>query len=308
MANAPAAHESELLTPMPVIVVLNLKGGVGKTTVAVALGEQLASRGRSVLMIDADHQSTASELMMGEERFRRADSSRKTLHDLFAAMLDGDSLDGLPDRFVHNQASQVKELAERMACLPCSRRIDEFSTNMAKARRGHQSNNEFLARLNRMRRSFNRWCNSRYDYVIVDSPPSFALQVQFLLGAGDWHMVPSLPDALSVRGSLQLMERLKSRGYSRIKPLGLLWTMVRVQVRQHRAVIEAARRRQGKAADLPVPFDTVIANTSALAGAMNPNKTFHYASVKYPSNVRKPLLSLCDEIEKRIAASTETTG
>ena len=73
---------------MPIIPFVNLKGGVAKTTNAVALAESLADSGHRVLVIDADHQCMAGELLLGEDRLDKAERGRRTLHDLLAAMLD----------------------------------------------------------------------------------------------------------------------------------------------------------------------------------------------------------------------------
>jgi chromosome partitioning protein len=54
--------------PMPIIPVLNLKGGVAKTVTTVALAECFASHGHRVLLVDADHQCMAGELALGESR------------------------------------------------------------------------------------------------------------------------------------------------------------------------------------------------------------------------------------------------
>src|SRR3954452_22488799 len=83
--------------PMSIILLLNLKGGVAKTTSAVAIAECLAESGYRTLLIDADHQSMSGELLLGEERLLKLDHRRKTLHDLLAAMLDDEfSADQLP--------------------------------------------------------------------------------------------------------------------------------------------------------------------------------------------------------------------
>jgi len=52
---------------------LNLKGGVAKTTNTVAIAECLADQGKKVLVIDADHQCTASELLLGEDLLGRCE-------------------------------------------------------------------------------------------------------------------------------------------------------------------------------------------------------------------------------------------
>ncbi len=72
---------------MPVLMFINLKGGVAKTTNAVAVSEFLAEAGHRVLLIDADHQCAASELLLGESCLERCDFTRSTLHDLFNELL-----------------------------------------------------------------------------------------------------------------------------------------------------------------------------------------------------------------------------
>ena len=111
---------------MAIILLINLKGGVAKTANTVAISETFASEGKSVLMIDADHQYTASMLLLGESRMMKSENRKKTLHDLLSAMLsDGFNTNQL-ETFIERGASNIGDGFENLAVLPCSIRMDDF--------------------------------------------------------------------------------------------------------------------------------------------------------------------------------------
>ena len=289
---------------MPIVMFLNLKGGVAKTTNTVCVAEQLAAQGKKVLVVDADHQSLAGELLLGVPGMEHVESRKRTLHDLLAYMLSHEfTMGGVPE-YVSHKASNVEEIQPNLDCIACSHRIDEFVTNMAKAKKGFKSNEEFLSHFNRLRRLFARWFNQQYDYTLIDCPPSFALQVQFLLGVADSFIIPSIPDPLSVRGSLYLIERIRMRGYTRIHCLGTLWCMVRVQVKKHLEIMQKVRRQEREYASLPSPFRTYIPNSSAIADAMDSNKTYPTYRAKYQPQVISNFRDVCKEIVDRINQET----
>jgi chromosome partitioning protein len=257
---------------MPILLLLNLKGGVAKTTNAVAIAECLAAAGLRTLLIDADHQCMAGEMVLGENRLLRCERSRSTLHDLLAAMLDDEFDAEQIGHYVMNGASNIGGGMKRLSVLPCSVRIEDFSTNMAKAKRGYHSNDEFLQVFDRRRKQMQRWLLANSDFTIIDCPPSVALQVKVFLSVADGFIVPSVPDRLSVRGSLYLLDRIAKLGYSRIKPVGTLWSLYREQNHVHRAIVEKSGRRVEPYRKLPLPFKTVIPNATAIADASDPDK------------------------------------
>ena len=285
---------------MPMVMLLNLKGGVAKTTNAVSIAECFALLGKKTLLIDADHQSMASELLLGESRLLHAESQKQTLHDLLALMLgDSFNVQSIP-KYVINNASLIQQVQANIECIPCSPRIDEFSTNMAKAKKGYQSNEDFLQQLNRLRKVFTIWCNRNYDITIIDCPPSFSLQVQFLLGSADYYIVPCIPDRLSIRGSLYLLSRMQKRGYTRIKCLGTLWSMVRVQVSMHKQIMTQTKKQEGVYANMPKPFNISIPNMAAVSDAMDSQHKFNSFKDKYKGDSARLLGLLCKEIADRI--------
>jgi len=284
---------------MPVVLLVNLKGGVAKTTSSVALSETLADEGKKVLMIDGDHQCTASELLLGEERVAMCERRKKTLHDLLAAMLDDSFNSHQFEAFIENGASNIRGGMENLSVLPCSIRIDDFSTNIQKARKGFHSNEEFTRIFNRRRQVFRNWLNSRFDYTIVDCPPTISLQIKLLLSVSDGYIVPSIPDRLSVRGCQNLVDRIRRTGIK--KPgIGILWSLYRQQDKTHRSIVKDAASMITDFAALPVPFETIIPVTSQIAQAFQEKREFASLSTKYTPAGSRLFKRLCREMAERL--------
>jgi chromosome partitioning protein len=291
---------------MPILLLTNLKGGVAKTTNAVAIAECLAASGHRTLLVDADHQCMAGELLLGENRLLRCERSRSTLHDLLAALLD-DEFDA--DQIGHHVvegASNIGGGIKKLNVIPCSIRIDDFSTNMAKAKRGYHSNDEFRQLFDRRRQHLKKWLSANYDFTIVDCPPSIALQVKVFLTVADGLIVPSVPDRLSVRGSLHLLDRIGKLGFSKIKPVGTLWSLYREQNHVHRTFIERSGRGVEPFTKLPPPFTTVIPNATAIADSCDPAKQPATFRIKYTPQFAKLYEMLCEEIVQRTEWQPET--
>lgn len=283
---------------MSIVLFVNLKGGVAKTTNAVAVAECLAESGYRTLLIDADHQCMSGELLLGEDRLLKCERRKTTLHDMMAELLNDDFKPEQLAYFAVDRASNIDGGLPDLSVIPCSFRIDDFATNMAKARRGHRSNDEFLAMFRTRRIALRKWLQTNYDFTIVDCPPSIAIQVKTLLAVGDSIIVPAIPDRLSVRGSLHLLDRIKRMGI-KIDKLGTLWTLFRKQNQLHCKVIDAAARKIDFYGQLPPPFTTVIPNAAKIAEATEPGQSPKNFNAKYTAEFAKLYRGLCEEIITR---------
>ncbi|MFO0927008.1 MAG: AAA family ATPase [Gemmataceae bacterium] len=76
----------------PIVAVLNLKGGVGKTTLTANLGATLGKQGRKVLLVDLDYQASLSSLCLTGEMFRQVRDHGHFVQHLFHGNRDGDDL------------------------------------------------------------------------------------------------------------------------------------------------------------------------------------------------------------------------
>jgi len=67
-----------------VISMINLKGGVGKTTTTVAVAQVLSSAfGRRVLVVDLDPQTNATVMLIGEKAWEALNREGRTVAHLF---------------------------------------------------------------------------------------------------------------------------------------------------------------------------------------------------------------------------------
>lgn len=292
---------------MTILMFLNLKGGVAKTTNAVAVAECFAAeQDKRVLVIDADHQCAASEMLLGETRYLHCDEKKSTLHDMLATMLNDEFRGEQVEGYIQANTSDIDGGLENLSVLPCSVRIDDFQTNMAKARRGFRSTEEFYGTLRKRRGAVKTWLNNNYDYTIIDCPPSVALQVRFLLNVATGYIIPCVPDRLSVRGSAWLAGRIRSSGF-KTHGIGTLWSLYRKQNVVHTQTIENASSGRGPFNELPKPFETIIPNATAIATANEEAGKPHIFrskkrgtfKAKYGGKAAAAFRNLCQEIGER---------
>lgn len=154
-----------------IVAILNQKGGVGKTTTTVNIGSALAADGMKVLLVDLDPQSNLS-MHLGHE----PDESR------------ADVLALLTDPKVRAKDVIVKA-RPTMHLIPST-------TELALAEGELASQEGMQRRLAEKLESI----RSRYDYILIDCPPSLGVLTVNALVASDEVIVPIVPQYLALRG------------------------------------------------------------------------------------------------------------
>jgi chromosome partitioning protein len=287
---------------MPIIPFINLKGGVGKTVSAVAIAEAMATLDKTlrVLVIDADHQCSAGELLLGQDRHAAVEKKGLTLYALLKRLLDDDFDAGSLDSFVTRKGSNIAGGLPNLSVLPCSIMIEDIETNIARGRKKFLTPDDFNKMWGKRAHQVHGWLSRCYDFVIIDCPPSLNKHVRFLMRASDAYVIPCVPDRLSIRGAKYLIQRLANVGI-KTPGLGTLWSLYRQASDVHRDFVAAAARGHEQLRFLPKPLETPVPVAAAVSRAceeQSPNG-FQSLADKYESSFAAKFRALASEIMAR---------
>lgn len=190
-----------------VISVVNMKGGVGKTTLSVALADYIgAIWQKPVCLVDLDAQSNASFAMCGEERYAGLIAQRRTIDHFFLrnghAFGTGEPLSD----FITGQVTRLEEVPNisLVASSPRLRMVERQL--LVKLARQNLFDQELEGRVGSALREGFRDITSNGTYVIVDSAPGISGFSVAALKASDLVIAPVNPDYLS-RIGLDLLGR-----------------------------------------------------------------------------------------------------
>ena len=220
-----------------VVAIANQKGGVGKTTTAVNLAASLAVAEQRTLLIDGDPQGNASS---GIGITREAIS--KTVYDVLigAAPLDEVVHHGVQFRHLDVAPATADLAAAEVELVDQPNREHSMRTAVLPVR-------------------------DRYDYILIDCPPSLGLITVNMLAAADTLLIPVQCEYYALEGLSQLLNtvHLVQRTVNeRLEIEGVLLTMYDARLNLSRQVAADAREYFGSQV-----YDTVIPRNIRLAEA-----------------------------------------
>jgi len=162
-----------------IMSISNQKGGVGKTTTAINLSAFLALENKKVLLIDIDPQGNASS-GIGVERSK----IEKNIYDSLINQIP------IQDVMV---PSQIKNLD----VLPSTLQLAGAEVELV----------NYISRENRLKQLI-RPIKEKYDYIIIDTPPSLGLLTLNALNAADSVIIPVQCEYYALEGIGQLLNTI----------------------------------------------------------------------------------------------------
>jgi chromosome partitioning protein len=166
-----------------ILAVANQKGGVGKTTTAINLGASLALADQRVLLVDADPQCNLSSGVGLKGQSAPAG-------DIYDALMTEDIGDG--------SAFVVTTSVSGLSAIPADRNLAGAEIELV----------PMLARETRLRRVIEP-LRHRFDYILIDCPPSLGLLTLNALVACDAVLIPLHCEYFALEGLADLVGTLK---------------------------------------------------------------------------------------------------
>lgn len=199
-----------------VIAIANQKGGVGKTTMVANLGPALGEHAKRVLLVDFDPQASLSLTFNLEDAERGA-----------ADLLLGGA-------FTHTALHQV---APNVELLPAGEALTQVQIELARRKTPEGLLRAGLAGL-----------AAKYDFVLLDCPPTLDLLTINALVAANQVLVPLSSEYLSLRGLkriLGLIEAVQQEWNPDLRLMGIAVSIYDTRSSMSEEVLEALKQRFG---------------------------------------------------------------
>jgi chromosome partitioning protein len=272
------------------IAVMNTKGGVGKSTLVLALAETLSAHyGKNVLIIDSDAQTSISAMLLTPANLHRLQSDGLTIVDLLvASVLNNVAVDW--PRFVVGGVSDVDE-ARSVYLVPSDMQLTLFEREVSKESLHGKLRSSIGALLKHVRGVF--------DIVLIDCPPGLSVLTESWLREADFHLSPTKPDYVSTCG-LEVFRRFKGlnpeMGFA--DNLGVI-----VNMKDAYSSVDADYQRWLMENPDNLCFTQAVPRTSALqvAAQLSPVERSYVA--KYPGESGVSVRAVAEELINRLTAA-----
>lgn len=271
-----------------VISIINMKGGVGKTTLSLGISDYLAETGSKVLLIDIDPQFNATQAMLAFYKKSEYESddyyndkilnNHRTIYQLF--------------KMQTNLSDESKTPKADDLIITLSNNLDLLCGDLNLILVNKSSDHSFVMRLKNFIDDNN--LRNKYDYIIIDCPPTMTIYTDSALMASDFYLIPNRIDRYSIVG-IELLQKVISNLITeeriKLKCIGLIYTMVKKDSAKQEKLRTNFESKKADEIEIFSSYTSMVNNVSR--GAQGPIPT------KYKSS-KQDIEAIVEEMKNKI--------
>ena len=278
-----------------IISFINMKGGVGKTTISLGVADFLSDQGYDVLMIDADPQFNSTQALLDTYKSKGYEDieseknyyndqifpNHKTIYRLFMPQIDMNTSYSTPKSqdLIVNLKDHLDIVCGDLNLVLVNKVSDHTFVNRI---RNFVEDNEL---------------RKYYDLIVIDCPPTLTIYTDSALMASDYYLIPNRIDRYSIVGIESLQKAVKNlirEERINLECLGLVYTMVKKDLSPKQRRIKESFESKKAVGDIDV-FTTVFTECNNIQYGVSGT-----IPTKYKSS-REDIEAISQEILERIS-------